>query len=103
MKKVIILVLTLGLISCAPGEPFGPKCKTESHLLKNLRVGDTIKSNELVDLFNTAQDHSTYISGSFCRETYIFNQYNDIDHNWCYYYSIGIDCDTRIVTKIFKN
>lgn len=105
MKTKLITIMFLLLVGC--GEEEGStngssvtSCSAAPAGLSTLTVGDDITSPELAATFATVSP-SIYQSGSYCNKNYLFSQYHSPSADWCYYYSIDVDCSTNLVTSIY--
>jgi len=102
--RYIIILLTLALANCAPQTSSKngasvEKCNSSiASQLSQIRVGDLRSDHPIMATIAP----SVYESGSYCSNNYQFDQFNVNTYDWCYYYSIDVDCDTGQITSIYR-
>ena len=98
-KLILILILISG---CAKDEEeFNCNVSLPAQL-ETININDDITSTpELIELFNSAQEVINYTSGSFCEDTYYFNQYNPSVGKFCYYVTVDVTCSTNLIESIY--
>lgn len=108
--RVVIVVAIFGLVlSCADDEKEAFKCDgAVPSLLVDLEVGSIVKGSSATVSDSTkalfeATVPDRYESGSYCNDSYDFNQFNTDTFDWCYYYAIDVDCDTNAVSSIYTD
>lgn len=96
MKKLLLIILLLSGCGEKKDESFKCAATIPADLI-GLQIGDDVSTKNLF-IHTTPQ---TFVSGNYCSKTFIFNQFNETNYDWCYYYSIETTCD-GIVNNIFN-